>query len=163
MKKLVIILFTVLSFNAYSQIGMSYSIGSIGGMPKVTGISSPILISSENCFLISNNITKFWSSKKGEFFATCLVDLDYIKLSIKITPNPVTTYANIKFLNMIQKDNRFKLTVFNNIGQPEILKEVSQEAFLSGYKLDMTSLASGYYFIQIGSSTILQTFKILKN
>ena len=163
MKKLVIILFTVISFNAYSQIGMSYSIGSIGGMPKVTGISSPILISSENCFLISNNITKFWSSKKGEFFATCLVDLDYIKLSIKITPNPVTTYANIKFLNMIQKDNRFKLTVFNNIGQPEILKEVSQEAFLSGYKLDMTSLASGYYFIQIGSSTILQTFKILKN
>jgi hypothetical protein len=163
LKKLVIILFTVLSFNAYSQIGMSYSIGSIGGMPKVTGISSPILISSENCFLISNNITKFWSSKKGEFFATCLVDLDYIKLSIKITPNPVTTYANIKFLNMIQKDNRFKLTVFNNIGQPEILKEVSQEAFLSGYKLDMTSLASGYYFIQIGSSTILQTFKILKN
>jgi len=56
LKKLVIILFTVLSFNAYSQIGMSYSIGSIGGMPKVTGISSPILISSENCFLISNNI-----------------------------------------------------------------------------------------------------------
>jgi hypothetical protein len=149
--------------NTNAQIHISYSIGSIGGMPKVSGISSPILISSENCFLISNNITKFWASKKGEFFASCMVNLDYIKMNIKITPNPVTTYANIRFLSMLQKDNKFKLVVYNNIGQPEILKDVSQDAFLNGYKLDMSSLSSGYYFIQIASSSILQTFKILKN
>jgi hypothetical protein len=49
------------------------------------------------------------------------------------------------------------------MGQPSITKDVSQDAFLAGYKLDMSSLASGYYFIQIASSSILQTFKILKN
>ena len=87
----------------------------------------------------------------------------YIKLNIKITPNPVITYANIRFLTMLQKENKFKLVVYNNTGQPEIIKDVSQEAFLAGYKLDMSSLASGYYFIQIASSSILQTFKILKN
>jgi hypothetical protein len=142
---------------------MSYSIGSIGGMSKSSGYSTPILITGDNCFKVSNNISKFWASKKGEFFASCVVDLDYIKLSIKITPNPVITYANIKFLNVLQNDNKYTVVVFNNSGQPALVKEVSQEAFLAGYKLDMTSLASGYYFIQIGSSTILQTFKILKN
>ncbi|MEI7589454.1 MAG: T9SS type A sorting domain-containing protein [Chitinophagia bacterium] len=132
-------------------------------MSKSSGYSTPILITGDNCFKVSNNISKFWASKKGEFFASCVVDLDYIKLSIKITPNPVITYANIKFLNVLQNDNKYTVVVFNNSGQPALVKEVSQEAFLAGYKLDMTSLASGYYFIQIGSSTILQTFKILKN
>ena len=142
---------------------MSYSIGSVGGMAKSSGYSTPILITGDNCFKVSNNISKFWASKKGDFFASCIVDIDYIKLSIKITPNPVITYANIKFLNMLQNDNKFTVVVFNNTGQPALTKEVSQDAFLNGYKLDMSSLASGYYFIQIASSSILQTFKILKN
>jgi hypothetical protein len=113
--------------------------------------------------LITNNISKFWESKKGEFFTSCVVDLDYIKLSIRISPNPVITYANIKFLNMLQNDNKFKLTVYNISGQPEISKDVSQDVFLSGYNLDMSNLSSGFYFIQIASNKILQTFKILKN
>lgn len=163
MKLVLFILLFLLTINAFSQISMSYSIGSIGGMSKSSGYSTPILITGDNCFKVSNNISKFWASKKGEFFASCVVDLDYIKLSIKITPNPVITYANIKFLNVLQNDNKYTVVVFNNSGQPALVKEVSQEAFLAGYKLDMTSLASGYYFIQIGSSTILQTFKILKN
>ena len=163
MKLVIFILLFLLTINAFSQISMSYSIGSIGGMSKSSGYSTPILITGDNCFKVSNNISKFWASKKGEFFASCVVDLDYIKLSIKITPNPVITYANIKFLNVLQNDNKYTVVVFNNSGQPALVKEVSQEAFLAGYKLDMTSLASGYYFIQIGSSTILQTFKILKN
>jgi len=163
LKLVLFILLFLLTINAFSQISMSYSIGSIGGMSKSSGYSTPILITGDNCFKVSNNISKFWASKKGEFFASCVVDLDYIKLSIKITPNPVITYANIKFLNVLQNDNKYTVVVFNNSGQPALVKEVSQEAFLAGYKLDMTSLASGYYFIQIGSSTILQTFKILKN
>lgn len=163
MKLVLFILLFLLTINAFSQISMSYSIGSIGGMSKSSGYSTPILITGDNCFKVSNNISKFWASKKGEFFASCVVDLDYIKLSIKITPNPVITYANIKFLNVLQNDNKYTVVVFNNSGQPALVKEVSQEAFLAGYKLDMTSLASGYYFIQIGSSSILQTFKILKN
>ena len=163
MKNLIFTLYFFVTIVANSQIRVSYSIGSIGGMPKVSSLSAPILISGENCFIISNNITKFWASKKGEFFTNCRVNLDYIRMNIKINPNPVITYANIKFLTMIQKDNKFRLIVFNNTGQPEISKDVSQDAFLNGYNLDMSSLASGYYFIQIASNSILQTFKILKN
>jgi hypothetical protein len=132
-------------------------------MPNVSTFNAPIMISGDNCFVVTNSIAKFWASKNGEFFASCFIDLDYIKLSIKITPNPVVTFANIKFANMLQNNNQFKLIVYNNMGQPSITKDVSQDAFLAGYRLDMSSLASGYYFIQIASSSILQTFKILKN
>ena len=163
MRKLTFILFFFISISAYSQIGISYSIGSIGSMPNVSTFNAPIMISGDNCFVVTNSIAKFWASKNGEFFASCFVDLDYIKLSIKITPNPVVTFANIKFANMLQNNNQFKLIVYNNMGQPSITKDVSQDAFLAGYRLDMSSLASGYYFIQIASSSILQTFKILKN
>lgn len=163
MRLVLFILFFQFTISAFSQISISYSIGSIGGLSKVSGYSTPVLITGDNCFKVSNNITKFWASKKGEFFASCFVDLDYIKLSIKITPNPVINFANIKFLNVLQNDNKFTVVVFNNTGQPTLVKEVNQDALLSGYKLDMTSLSSGYYFIQIASSSILQTFKILKN
>ena len=163
MRKLTFILFFFISISAYSQIGISYSIGSIGSMPNVSTFNAPIMISGDNCFVVTNSIAKFWASKNGEFFASCFIDLDYIKLSIKITPNPVVTFANIKFANMLQNNNQFKLIVYNNMGQPSITKDVSQDAFLAGYRLDMSSLASGYYFIQIASSSILQTFKILKN
>jgi len=163
LRKLTFILFFFISISAYSQIGISYSIGSIGSMPNVSTFNAPIMISGDNCFVVTNSIAKFWASKNGEFFASCFVDLDYIKLSIKITPNPVVTFANIKFANMLQNNNQFKLIVYNNMGQPSITKDVSQDAFLAGYRLDMSSLASGYYFIQIASSSILQTFKILKN
>jgi hypothetical protein len=156
-------MFLLSSYSSFSQIGISYSIGSIGGTGKTITYSNPILISGDNCFKVSNNISKFWASKKGEFFASCLVNLDYIKLSIKITPNPVITFANIKFLNALQNDNKFTVAVFNNTGQPALMKEVSQDALLAGYKLDMSTLASGYYYIQIASSSIIQTFKILKN
>jgi len=158
-----IILFILLTTNSFAQIGISYTIGSIGGMSNASATSGPISIYNKNCFIVSNNISKFWPSNKGEFFATCMVDLDYIKLSIKISPNPAISYTNIKFTNMIQADNFFKLIVYNNVGQNAIVKEVTQDAFLAGYKLDMSALPSGYYFIQIVSNSVLQTFKILKN
>jgi len=163
LRNLIFILFIFISIHTYSQIGISYSIGSIGSMPNASTFNAPIMISGDNCFVVTNSIAKFWASKNGEFFANCFVDLDYIKLSIKITPNPVVTFANIKFSNMLQNDKQFRLIVYNNMGQPSITKDVSQDAFLAGYRLDMSSLASGYYFIQIASSSILQTFKILKN
>ena len=40
--------------NAYSQIGISYSIGSIGSMSKASSFSGPVIITGENCFKVTN-------------------------------------------------------------------------------------------------------------
>lgn len=159
--------FTLLCFMlclaSTGQIKISYSIGGIGGNMKTTTYSNPILISGENCFNISNALNKFWASNTGDFFTNCVVDVDFVKFSIKINPNPVINYATVKFINKIQNENKMRLTIFNNMGQPMKAFDVSQDQFLVGYRLDMLSLPSGYYFIQISSTSILQTFKILKN
>lgn len=158
-----ILLCICLSLATNAQIKISYSIGGIGGNMKTTTYSNPILISGEQCFNITNAINKFWASNTGEFFTNCVVDVDFVKFSIKINPNPVINYATVKFINKVQNESKMRLTVFNNSGQPMKTLDVSQDQFLAGYKLDMLSLPSGYYFIQIASSSILQTFKILKN
>lgn len=162
--KLVLTSFCVMLFwGLNAQIKLSYSIGSIGGDMKTATYSNPILISGENCFNISNALNKFWASNTGDFFTNCVVDVDFVKFSIKINPNPVINFATVKFINKIQNESKMRLTIFNNVGQPMKVYDVSQDQFLVGYKLDMVSLPSGYYFIQISSSSILQTFKILKN
>lgn len=157
------ILFLFCCFGLSAQIKISYSIGGIGGNMKTTTYSNPLLISGENCFNVSNALNKFWGSNTGDFFINCVVDVDFIKFSIKINPNPVINYATVKFINKLQNENKMRLTVFSNMGQPMLAFDVTQDQFLSGYRLDMSSLSSGYYFIQISSTSLLQTFKILKN
>ena len=130
---------------------------------KTNTYSNSLLIAGDNCFNVSNNISKFWTSNKGNFLTNCVVTADYIRFSIIINPNPVTDFAVVKFLNKLQSSDKFKLTVYTNIGQPQIIKDVSQDQLLAGFKLDMANLSAGYYYIQIASPSILQTFKILKN
>ena len=135
---------------------------SLGALPKISSYSSPLLFSGENCFKVSNTLSKFWTSNNGVFFANCFVNNEFIKFSIKITPNPVITFALIKFINKLQIDDKVKVSVFSNSGQLMLTKETTQDQLLSGYKLDMQSLAGGYYYIQISSTSILEAFKILK-
>jgi len=151
------------SFAITAQIRISYSIGGIGGNMNTSTYSNPLLISGENCFNVSNSINKFWASKTGDFYTNCVVDIDYIKFSIKINPNPVNDFAVVKFLNKLQSENRLRLTIFTYVGQPVKAVDVTQDQLLAGFKLDMSNLSSGYYFIQVSSSSLLQTFKILKN
>ena len=162
MKNLVFISFLLFANKVTSQINLSYSMSSLGAMPKISSYSNPILFSGQNCFKVTNSLSKFWTSNSGDFFANCFVNIDFVKFSIVITPNPVVTFANIKFLNKLQIDDKIKINVFGNSGQLMLTKDASQEQLLSGYKLDMSILASGYYYIQISSSSILQAFKILK-
>ncbi len=163
MKTIFTILLLTVSTLLYSQISLSYSIGGIGGAMKTTTYSNPILISGENCFNISNALNKFWGSNNGEFFTNCLVDVDFVKLNIKIFPNPVISIATVKFNNKLQNENKLRLMVFDNLGQAKKAFDVTQDQFLAGYRIDLSGMASGYYYIQISSTTLLQTIKILKN
>lgn len=163
LKTVLFILFLTFGLSLSAQIKISYSIGGIGGNMKTSTYSNPLLISGEKCFNVSNSLNKFWGSNTGDFFTNCVVDIDFVKFSIKINPNPVINYAVVKFINKLQNENKLRLTVFTNIGQPMIAVDVTQDQLLAGYKLDMSSLSSGYYFIQISSTSLLQTFKILKN
>jgi hypothetical protein len=163
LKAAFIILYLFICFTLTAQIKTSYSIGSIGGDMKTATYSNSFLISGEKCFTVSNALNKFWDTNSGDFFTNCVVDIDFIRYSIKINPNPVVNYAMVKLVNKIQQDNKMRLSIYSNAGVPVTSYDVSQDQLLSGFRLEMSSLPSGYYFIQISSSSILQVFKILKN
>ena len=151
--------------NAQSQISISYSLGSIGGNMKTSTYSSPILINGENCIKVTNSISKFSVSKKGDFYSTCSVNIDFSKIQIQLAlaPNPVNTYTILKCIGRLQNDNKFNVMVFNNTGQPVYSAEATQQQMLTGLRLDLASLVTGVYFVQVSSSSVLSTLKFLKN
>lgn len=155
----------------YSQIKLSYSIGGIGNFITKTAstntantstYSNPLILTGSKCYTISNGLVKFMPVSIGQFFTTCDVNLDYIKLSISVFPNPATTYTTIKFLNQIQIEDKFRVQVYSSGGDLLSGIEVSQKQLLAGYRLALNSLNAGLYYIQISSNTVLQSYKILK-
>ena len=165
MKTLTTILFAFICICAKSQINISYSLGSIGGNMKTSTYSNPILINGENCIKVTNSISKFSPSNKGDFYSTCSVNLDFSKISIQLSlaPNPVNTYTIIKANGKVPNDTKFKVMIFNNTGQPVYATETTQPLLLSGLKMNLANLVTGIYFVQVSSSSVLETIKFLKN
>jgi hypothetical protein len=151
--------------SAQSQISVSYSLGSIGGNMKTSTYSSPILINGDKCIKVTNSISKFSASKKGDFYSTCSVNIDFSKIQIQLAlaPNPVNTYTILRCVGRLQNDSKFNVMVFNNTGQPVYSAEATQQQMLSGLRLDLASLVTGVYFVQVSSSSVLSTLKFLKN
>jgi hypothetical protein len=150
------------------QLNLSYSVGGIGNFINknsantTSTFSNPLLITGTNCVTVSNGLVKFMPVSKGQFFTTCEVNLDYINLNISIYPNPATNYTVIKFLNPLQIDDKFHIQVFSITGDLVDGLDVSQKQLLTGFKLPLEKFNAGLYYIQISSSTLLQTYKIFK-
>jgi len=162
LKIILYILFIFLVNQSYSQIRLSYSMGSIGNTYNTNILNSTLIINGTGCFNITNNITKFFPSKKGEFFLECVVNTNFIKYSIKVAPNPVMSYTVVKFLNKLQLLDRFRLNLYNSTGQALKSVEVSQDQLLNGYRLDMDEIPSGIIYLHILSNSISESFKLVK-
>lgn len=168
-KFIAIVLFTLTFYCPsllHGQIKMSYSIGGIGNfsnkVSSTSTFSNPIIISGTQCYTVSNGLVKFMPVSTGQFFTTCEVNLDYIKLNISVFPNPASGYTIIKFLNQLQLEDKFRVQVFSSVGEVVDGMDVSQTQLLSGYRLALDKLNAGLYYIQISSNKVLQTYKIFK-
>jgi hypothetical protein len=148
---------------AKAQMNIAYSFGVLGGDLSVDNSSNPLTMNMNNCIQISNGIAKFSTVNNGSFINTCVVDLNYSKLSIQLFPNPFIDAVYITFKSKIDKENHFKIAVFNNIGQLVKMENVYQDLFYTGYRLAMTNIPTGSYYLQISSSKVNEMFKIIKN
>lgn len=156
----------------YGQINLSYSIGGIGNFvnknstnsvtSSTSTYSNPLIITGTQCFIVSNGLVKFMPITPGQFFTTCEVNLDYVKLNISIYPNPASNYTIIKFLNPLQLEDKFHIQIYSSVGDIVDVMDVSQKQLLAGFKLPLEKFNAGLYYIQISSATVLQTYKIFK-
>ena len=148
---------------ANAQITMAYSMGVIGGDLKLSNSSNPLTLSMANCIQVSNGVSKFLTTNAGMFINECVVDLNYSKISIQVLPNPFVDAVFVKFKTKIDKNNHFKISIFNNLGQLVKIENVNQDLFYTGYKVVMSNIPSGIYFMQINSSKVNEVFKLFKN
>lgn len=160
---LIILTICLIAQTTKAQMSMAYSFGVLGGDLSVGNSSSPLTMNMNNCIQISNGIAKFSSVNNGSFVNTCVVDLNYSKMSIQVSPNPFIDALYITFKSKIDKENHFKIAVYNNIGQLVKIENVYQDLFYTGYRLAMSNLIDGTYFLQISSSRVNEMFKIIKN
>ena len=164
MKKIFIILvISLVSQTAKAQMSIAYSIGVLGGELSLSNSSNPLTMSMNNCIQVSNGVAKFASVNNEAFVNNCVVDLNYSKLSIQVLPNPFIDAVYVTFKSKIDNDNHFKISVFNNIGQLVKTENIYQDLFYTGYRIAMSSLPTGIYFMQINSSKVNEVFKIIKN
>jgi hypothetical protein len=142
---------------------MAYSMGVLGGDLKLSNSSNPLTVNMTNCIQVSNGVTKFIITNNGMFVNECVVDLNYSKISIQVLPNPFVDAVYVKFKTKIDRDNHFKISVFNNMGQLVKIENVNQDLFYTGYRVVMSDIPSGIYIMQISSSKVNEIFKIMKN
>lgn len=148
---------------ANAQMTVAYSMGVLGGDLKLSNSSNPLTLSMANCIQVSNGVTKFLTTNAGMFINECIVDLNYSKISIQVLPNPFVDAVYVKFKTKIDKDNHFKISVFDNLGNLVKIENVNQELFYTGYKVALSNIPSGIYLMQINSSKVNEVFKIFKN
>ena len=148
---------------ANAQMTVAYSMGVLGGDLQLSNSSNPLTLSMANCIQVSNGVTKFITTNNGLFINECVVDLNYSKISIQVLPNPFVDAVYVTFKSKIDKDNHFKISVFNNTGQLVKTENVNQDLFYTGYRIVMSNIPSGIYFMQINSSKVNEIFKIVKN
>ena len=153
----------ILSQYAKAQMTVAYSMGVLGGDLNLSNSSNPLTLSMANCIQVSNGVTKFLTTNNGMFINECVVDLNYSKISIQVLPNPFVDAVYVKFKTKIDRDNHFKISVFNNIGKLVKTENVNQDLFYTGYKVVMSNIPSGIYFMQINSSKVNEVFKLFKN
>jgi hypothetical protein len=162
-KALFILVISLFSQITKAQMSIAYSIGVLGGDLSISNSSSPLTMSMNNCIQVTNGVAKFTTANNEAFINNCVVDLNYSKISIQVLPNPFVNAVYVTFKSKIDNDNHFKISVFNNIGQLVKMENVYQDLFYSGYKISMSSIPTGIYFLQINSSKVNETFKIVKN
>ena len=164
MKKILSILSLILIFQTTkAQISVVYSIGVLGSDLSLSNSSNPLTLNMNNCIQVSNGVAKYLSVNNDLFVNSCLVDLNYSKLSIQVSPNPFIDAVYITFKSKIFTDNQFKISVYNNTGQLVKIENVYKDLFYSAYKLVLSQLPSGIYLLQINSSKVNEVFKIIKN
>ncbi len=90
-------------------------------------------------------------------------DFNKIKLKLALAPNPVNTYTIVRAYGKVPNDTKFNVMIFNNTGQPVYATEATQQQISTGFKMNLANLATGIYFVQVSSSSVLETIKFLKN
>ena len=163
---LVVVLF--ISTASRAQISTAYHVGSIGFSGTINPVfSGPVVITGENCFVLSNGVKTFDLPQPGYFSNVCrlLLQLD-AGIQLTAYPNPVINKVTVQTAMQAQlvSDGLIQLQLLDMQGRLIQTYQTSSKELNLGYPIAMSHLASGGYYIKATSgNNNIQVLSIIKS
>jgi hypothetical protein len=167
MRLVAILSFLILSFpqntNAQALSG-SFIMSSIGGIQNMSNNSMAVTFTSNAACLNVQNGAAVLTGERGTglFAINCEVNTKFNTLGIKLYPNPVGANTKVKFINAPPLNDNFTITVWSSQGEKLTTTTASGYEIYQGKLMNLSSLVSGSYIIQVESEKYQDALKFIK-
>jgi hypothetical protein len=98
----------------------------------------------------------------GTFAVNCEVNTKFNSLGLMLYPNPVSATTKVKFLNIPPLKDNFFITIWSSQGEKLSITNATGYEIYQGKLMNMGSLISGSYIIQIECSHDIELERIVK-
>ncbi len=152
-------LFMLFETTTYSQNITAFSFGAIGNIgEKKPGFSGTINFQNIACISMSSGLPALMPGKNGMFINYCEVQIPSSELPLELTasPNPLSTYANIKLAVPLKivNDEQVLIRIFNSYGNVVNEFTTMLSNLNMGYQMQFTNpMNNGIYFLKATSPT----------
>ncbi len=140
-----------------AQIRNAYNLGSIGMTGTINPVfSGPVVITGANCFVLTNGVKTFDLPQVGYFSTACQLILQQeTMINLLAYPNPVYNNLTVVAVDKTQlvADKEIQLQLLDVQGRVIQTYNTNIKAINLGYKIPMSNLASGVYYIKAVSGT----------
>jgi len=119
--------------------------------------------SSSNCLNVQNGAAVLTGERGNGLFATnCEAITKINSLGIKLFPNPVSEFTKVKFTNTPPLNDNFIITILGLDGAKVANLNATGYELYQGKQINLSSLSTGTFFIQIESSKYIDAIKFIK-
>jgi hypothetical protein len=146
------------------ELSGSFIMSSIGSIQNMSNNSMAVTFTSAaNCLNVQNGTAVLTGERgTGLFAVNCEVTAKFNTLGIKLYPNPVVANTKVKFINTPPLNDKFSITVWGSQGEKYITTTATGYEIYQGRLMNLSSLTSGSYIIQIESEKYQDALKFIK-
>jgi hypothetical protein len=142
----------------------AFIMSSVGVINNFSNNSMALTFSSNsNCLNVQNGAAVLTGDRgNGLFAANCETITKINSLGIQLLPNPVSDFTKVKFMNTPPLYDNFIITILGLDGSRITNISATGYELFQGKQINLSSLSSGTFFIQIESSKYIDAIKFIK-
>ena len=154
---------TPLFLNA-QQINGAFIMSSVGSIHNFSNNSMSVnFTSNSTCLNVQNGAAVLTGERgSGLFVTNCAAITKINSLGIQLYPNPVYDITKVKLINTPPLNDEFLLTILGLDGSKITNLKATGYELSQGKSINLSSLNTGTFFIQIESSKYLDVLKFIK-
>jgi hypothetical protein len=146
------------------ELSGAFIMSSIGGIQNMSNNSMAVTFTSNAACLNVQNGTAVLTGERGTglFAVNCEVNTKFNTLGLKLYPNPVGANTKVKFINTPPLNDNFSITIWGSQGEKLSTTTATGYEIYQGKLMNLSSLISGSYIIQVESDKYQDALKFIK-